>query len=367
MKRFWGFVVKEFFHIFRDYRTLLILFGMPAVQLMLFGFVLTNEIKDARIAVLDLSKDETTRKLTEKITSSGYFLLDRNLSSFSQIDPAFREGNIKMVIVFGKDFEKRLKKENAAKVQLIGDASDPNTANILVNYASGILNSSLQTMNAGQIPLQIEPETRMMYNPELKGVYLFVPGLMAMLMILISALMTSISITKEKETGTMELLLASPLRPAQIIIGKVFPYVFLAFIDACIILLLANLVFGVPLAGSVLLLLLETLLYIIMALSLGILISTVTNSQQIAMMVSLMALMLPTILLSGFIFPIANMPWIMQLLCAVMPPKYYIIIIKGIMLQGNGLVYLWRETLVLMGFTTVFILLSIKNFKTRLA
>ena len=367
MKRFWGFVVKEFFHIFRDYRTLLILFGMPAVQLMLFGFVLTNEIKDARIAVLDLSKDETTRKLTEKITSSGYFLLDRNLSSFSQIDPAFREGNIKMVIVFGKDFEKRLKKENAAKVQLIGDASDPNTANILVNYASGILNSSLQTMNAGQIPLQIEPETRMMYNPELKGVYLFVPGLMAMLMILISALMTSISITKEKETGTMELLLASPLSPAQIIIGKVFPYVFLAFIDACIILLLANLVFGVPLAGSVLLLLLETLLYIIMALSLGILISTVTNSQQIAMMVSLMALMLPTILLSGFIFPIANMPWIMQLLCAVMPPKYYIIIIKGIMLQGNGLVYLWRETLVLMGFTTVFILLSIKNFKTRLA
>lgn len=367
MKRFWGFVVKEFFHIFRDYRTLLILFGMPAVQLMLFGFVLTNEIKDARIAVLDLSKDETTRKLTEKITSSGYFLLDRNLSSFNQIEPAFREGNIKMVIVFGKDFEKKLKKENAAKVQLIGDASDPNTANILVNYASGILNSSLLTMNAGQIPLQILPETRMLYNPELKGVYMFVPGLMAMLMILISALMTSISITKEKETGTMELLLASPLRPAQIIIGKVFPYVFLAFIDACVILLLANLVFGVPLAGSVFLLLLETMLYIIMALSLGILISTVTNSQQIAMMVSLMALMLPTILLSGFIFPIANMPQIMQWLCAVMPPKYYIIIIKGIMLQGNGLAFLWRETLVLVGFTTIFILLSIKNFKTRLA
>lgn len=367
MKRFWGFVVKEFFHIFRDYRTLLILFGMPAVQLMLFGFVLTNEIKDARIAVLDLSKDETTRKLTEKITSSGYFLLDRNLSSFNQIEPAFREGNIKMVIVFGKDFEKKLRKENAAKVQLIGDASDPNTANILVNYASGILNSSLLTMNAGQIPLQILPETRMQYNPELKGVYMFVPGLMAMLMILISALMTSISITKEKETGTMELLLASPLRPAQIIIGKVFPYVFLAFIDACIILLLANLVFGVPLAGSVFLLLLETLLYIIMALSLGILVSTITSSQQIAMMVSLMALMLPTILLSGFIFPIANMPRIMQWLCAVMPPKYYIIIIKGIMLQGNGLAFLWRETLVLVGFTTIFILLSIKNFKTRLA
>lgn len=367
MKRFWGFVVKEFFHIFRDHRTLLILFGMPAVQLLLFGYVITNEIKDARIAVLDLSRDETTRKLTEKITSSGYFLLDRNLFSFSEIAPAFREGNIKMVVVFEKDFEKHLEKERHAKVQLIGDASDPNTANILVNYASGILNNYLFSMNADKIPLQIIPEVRMQYNPELKGVYMFVPGLIAMLMMLISALMTSISITREKELGTMELLLASPLRPVQIIVGKVFPYVFLAFTNACIILFLGNTVFGVPVAGSVFLLLMENLLYILMALSLGILISSITNSQQIAMMLSLVALMLPTILLSGFIFPVENMPVPMQILCYAMPPKYFITIIKGIMLQGNGLEYLWKETLILAGFTTVFILISVKKFKTRLA
>jgi ABC-2 type transport system permease protein len=367
MKRFWGFVVKEFFHIFRDYRTLLILFGMPAVQLLLFGYVVTNEITDAKIAVLDLSRDETTRKLTEKIVSSGYFLLDRNLYSSEQIGQAFREGNIKMVVVFEKDFEKHLLKEHHAKVQLIGDASDPNTANILVNYATGILNNYLFSMNADQIPLQIIPETRMMYNPELKGVYMFVPGLMAMLMMLVCALMTSISITREKELGTMELLLASPLRPIQIIIGKVFPYVFIAFTNACIILLIGNLVFGVPVVGSIGLLLLENLLYIIMALSLGIMISTITNSQQIAMMISLVALMLPTILLSGFIFPIENMPWIMQVLCAIMPPKYFIIIIKGIMLKGNGIAYIWKETLILAGFTAIFIILSIKKFKSRLA
>jgi ABC-2 type transport system permease protein len=367
MKRFAGFVVKEFFHIFRDYRTLLILFGMPAVQLLLFGYVITNEIKDARIAVLDLSKDEVTRRMTEKITSSGYFRLERNLSSYNQIDPAFREGNIKMVVVFEPDFAKNLEKDHIARVNLIGDASDPNTANILVSYASGILNNYLHTMNSGLFPMQIIPEVRMQYNPGLKGVYMFVPGLMAMLLMLISALMTSLSLTREKELGTMELLLASPLKPVQVIIGKVFPYVLLAFTDACIVIFLGNTVFGVPVAGSVGLLLLETLLYITMALSLGILISCITSSQQIAMMISLVALLLPTILLSGFIFPIENMPWILQWLCLIIPPRYFIIIIKGIMLQGNGIMYFWKETLVLAGFTVVFIALSVRKFKIRLA
>jgi len=222
-------------------------------------------------------------------------------------------------------------------------------------------------MNAEKVPLQIVPEVRMMYNGELKGVYMFVPGLMAMLLMLISALMTSLSITREKELGTMELLLVSPLRPAQVIIGKVFPYVFLSFIDACIILGLGNAVFGMPIRGSIALLLLESFLYITMALSLGILISSITSSQQVAMMLSLVALMLPTILLSGFIFPVENMPGILQVFCHIMPPKYYITIIKSIMLQGNGLEYVWRETLIMIGFTAVFLLLSIKKFNVRLA
>jgi ABC-2 type transport system permease protein len=367
MKRFWGFVVKEFYHIFRDYRTLLILFGMPAVQLLLFGYVITNEIKDAKIAVYDQSKDEVTRRITEKITSSGYFLLDKNLSSYSQIEPSFREGDIKLVIVYEPDFARKLEKYGKAKIQILGDASDPNTANILVNYAQGIVTNYILSLNSNNIPMQIIPEVRMQYNPELKGVFMFVPGIMAMLLMLISALMTSLSITREKELGTMELLLASPLRPIQIIIGKVIPYVFLAFADACIIIFMGKFVFGVPVEGSIVLLLAEALLFISVALSLGILISCITNSQQVAMTISLVALMLPTILLSGFIFPIENMPVILQWLCQAMPPKYFIIIIKDIMLKGNGFIYIWKETLVLAGFTLLFILLSMRKFKIRLA
>ncbi len=367
MKRFRGFVIKEFYHIFRDYRTLLILFGMPAVQLLLFGYVLTNEIKDAKIAIYDPSKDVVTRKISEKILSSGYFILEKNLNTVAEIDPVFRQGEVKLALIFEPDFAKKLEKSGTAHVQIIGDASDPNTANMLVNYASGIISNFLVSMNSENVPMQIVPEVRMMYNGELKGVYMFVPGLMAMLLMLISALMTSLSITREKELGTMELLLVSPLRPAQVIIGKVFPYVFLSFIDACIILGLGNAVFGMPIRGSIALLLLESFLYITMALSLGILISSITSSQQVAMMLSLVALMLPTILLSGFIFPVENMPGILQVFCHIMPPKYYITIIKSIMLQGNGLEYVWRETLIMIGFTAMFLLLSIKKFNVRLA
>jgi len=367
MKRFMGFVIKEFYHIFRDFRTLLILFGMPAVQLLLFGYVITNEINDAKIAIYDQSKDQVTQRITQKILSSGYFLLEKNLTNYQEIEQSFREGEIKMVIVFEPDFAGRLQKEGQANVQLIGDASDPNTANILVNYASGIISNYLISLNISKIPMQISPEVRMQYNPQLKGVYMFVPGIMAMLLMLISALMTSISITREKELGTMELLLVSPLRPVQIIVGKVVPYVFLAFIDACIIIFMGKYVFGVPVLGNLFLLLAESFLFITLALSLGILISSITNSQQIAMTISLVALMLPTILLSGFIFPIENMPIILQWLCHMMPPKYFITIIKSIMLKGNGFAYIWRETFILIGFIAIFIMLSIKKFKVRLA
>ena len=367
MKRFIGFVIKEIYHIVRDYRTLLILFGMPAVQLLLFGYVITNEINDAKIAIYDQSKDQVTQMITQKILSSGYFRLEKNLTNYNEIDQSFREGEIKMVLVFEPGFAERLQKDRKAHIQIIGDASDPNTANILVNYAGGIISNYLISQNTGKVPMQIIPEVRMQYNPRLKGVYMFVPGIMAMLLMLISALMTSISLTREKELGTMELLLVSPLRPIQIILGKVLPYVFLAFTNACVILTLGKFVFGVPVEGNVFLLLAESLLFITMALSLGILISSITNSQQVAMTISLVALMLPTILLSGFIFPVENMPVILQWLCHIMPPMYFIRITKSIMLMGNGFGYIWKETLILMGFTLFFIFLSVRKFKVRLA
>jgi ABC-2 type transport system permease protein len=367
MKKFWGFVIKEFYHIFRDKRTMLILFGMPIVMMLLFGFVITNEIKDVKIALLDQSKDKTTSEIVTRLTSSGYFKLYTILHSQKEIDETFRKGIVKEVIVFEPNFSYRLNKEKTAHIQLIADASDANFANLVTNYTMGVIRTYIIELNQNQkTPYQIVPEVRMVYNPELKGVYLFVPGIMAMILMLISALMTSISIVREKELGTMEVLLVSPLKPIQIIIGKVTPYIILSFINASIIVILGYMVFGLPVQGSLVLLMFECLLFISLALSLGILISTATDSQQIAMLLSMVGLMLPTILLSGFIFPIENMPKILQWLCAIMPPKYFIIILKNIMLKGTGLTYVWQETFILTGMMVFFIGAASKKFKVRL-
>jgi len=367
MRQFRGFVIKEFYHIFRDVRTVVILFGIPVVQLLLFGFVITNEIKDVKIAILDQSKDNITEKISQKVLSSDYFILEKNINDIKEIDKSFKYGKIKEVLIFEPDFAKKLDKNGYANIQIIADASDPNTANIIVNYTSAIAGDFVRNYNSeNHVNFQILPEVRMLFNPDLKGVFLFVPGIMAMLLMLISALMTSISITREKELGTMEVLLVSPLKPYQIIIGKVMPYILLAFIDAVVIILMGIYIFKIPVQGSIILLLAECVLYILTALSLGILISTVTDSQQVAMTLSLVALMLPTILLSGFIFPIENMPVVLQWLCQIMPPKWFIIIVKNIMLKGTGIQYVWKETLVLISMMMFFIILSTKKFKRRL-
>ncbi len=344
-----------------------ILFGMPLVQIMLFGFAITNEINNAGIAILDNSKDVVTQQITHKILSSGYFKLEKNLSSYSQIEESFRKGKIKEVIVFENDFAQKLEKEKKAAIQIIADASDPNTASLLSNYTTSIINNyQLELMQHQQLPMQIETEVKMLYNEELKGVFMFVPGTITVLLMLISAMMTSISITREKEQGTMEVLLVSPLKPIQIVIGKVIPYIFISFIIAIIILILGFTVFGMPVQGNLFLLMGECLLFIVMALSLGIFISTVTNTQQTAMLLSMFGLLLPTILLSGFIFPIENMPPLLQWISHIIPPRWFIIIIKAIMLKGVGIAYIWKETLIIALMALVFIGLSIKRFKVRL-
>lgn len=368
MKRFKGFVIKEFYHIFRDYRTMVILFGMPLVQILIFGFAISTEIKNAEIAILDNSKDVVTQKITNKILSSGYFKLEANLSDYKEIESSFRKGKIKEVIIFENNFAKKLETEKKANIQIIADASDPNTASLITSYTTNIINNyQVEMMKNQHLPMQINPEVKLLYNEELKSVFMFVPGTITVLLMLISAMMTSISITREKELGTMEILLASPLKPIQIVVGKVVPYVFISFIIAVIILLLGFTVFGMPVQGNLALLLAECLLFIIMALSLGILISTVTQTQQTAMMISMFALMLPTILLSGFIFPIENMPLPLQILSNIVPPKWFIIIIKNIMLKGVGIGFIWKETLILLGMTLFFIALSVKKFKIRLS
>ncbi len=347
---------------------MVILFGMPIVQVLLFGFAITNEINDAQIAILDHSKDVVTRELTQKIVSSNYFLLVENLESNNQIEAEFKKGDIKQVVIFESGFARKLEKEGKASIQLLLDASEPNTANMLNAYTTGIINTySMQKMiNSNAVPLSIQVDSKMLFNPELKSVYMFVPGVITVLLMLVSAMMTSISITREKELGTMEALLVSPLKPIQIIIGKVTPYVLLSFINLVVILLLAKFVFLMPIRGSLVLLLAECLLFIVMALALGILISTISKTQQQAMMMSMFALMLPTILLSGFIFPIENMPLILQYISHLMPPKWFIIIIKNIMLKGVGISYFWKETLIIAFMTVFFIGMSVKKFKIRL-
>jgi ABC-2 type transport system permease protein len=368
MKQFLGFLRKEFLHIFRDPRTMIIIFGIPVIQLLLFGKVINTDIQDSKIAILDQSHDNTTREITSKLLSSGYFVLGDELLPGDNVEDVFRKGKVKMVVTFGPEFEHNLERDGKACVQLLADASDPNTARILTNYASGIINDYVrkEKLKNLELPNQINTEVRMLYNEGLKSVYMFVPGIMAMILMLISAMMTSISISREKEFGTMEVLLASPLKPIQIVLGKVTPYLLLSFINALTVILIGVLIFGVPIKGSFILLMAESFLFILMALSLGILISTVAPNQMIAMFISLLGLMLPTILLSGFIFPIENLPLPLRILSYAMPPRWFIVIIRNIMLKGTGILFIWKETLVLMFMTFTFIALSIKNFKIRL-
>ena len=367
MKRFVGFIRKEFYHIFRDRRSLFILFGMPIAQILLFGFAITNEINNVDIAILDHSKDATTKEIINKIAASEYFSIKQMITHEADIASVFQKGHVKAVLNFEKDFSKNLINDHKARVQIITDATDPNTANTITNYVNAILKLYQKEQNKDlNVLYQIVPETRMVYNQELKSVYMFVPGVMTIILMLVSAMMTSISITKEKELGTMEILLVSPLKPFQVIVGKVFPYIFLSIINAVVIVILSIFIFKMPVQGSLFLLALESILFIISALALGILISTISATQQTAMMVSLMGLMLPVILLSGFIFPISSMPFPLQVISNIIPAKWFIIIIKGIMLKGVGLQFIWKETLILLGMTVFFIALSVKKYKIRL-
>ena len=365
MKSFAGFVIKEFYHILRDYRTLLILFGMPIVQLTLFGFAIRNEVEDVKLAFVDTSNDHITKEIQSRIEASRHFSVVDYLDDADDVHIGFESGRIKAAVLFQDQFAQRLARDGVADVRIITDATDPNTAKTIESYATAII-QTYQSQRLGGGAIQISTDVRMWFNPELESVNLFVPGLIALILMLVCALMTSITITREKEMGTMEVLLVSPLRPLQIIVGKVVPYFFLSFLNVLSILVLARLVFGVPVIGSVPLLLAECLLFILCALSLGILISARSSSQQTATMVSLAGLLLPTVILSGFIFPIASMPEPLQWISHIVPAKWFLIIIRGIMLKGVGIAFFWKETLILAGMTLVLMAASIRSFSVRL-
>ncbi|MBE0550865.1 MAG: ABC transporter permease [Ignavibacterium sp.] len=367
MKQLITFIQKEFHHILRDTRSMLVLIGLPIVQLLIFGFAITTEVRNANIAILDNSKDEVTQSIITKIESSQYFDIDRTITSNDQIEKAFKTGKIKLAVVFQPNFQNELSHSNKAQLQIIADATDPNQATTLTNYISSIVMDYQNELNQqNKLPYTIKTEMRMLFNPQLKGAYTSVPGVMGMILLLISAMMTSIAIVREKELGTMEILLVSPMQPGLVIISKVIPYFIISMINVATILILSVFVLGLPIEGSLFLLIASTIIYIFCALSLGILISTVTETQQAAMLISLLGLMLPVVMLSGYAYPIANMPTILQILSNLVPAKWYIIIVKNIMIKGIGIDQIWKEILILLAMTATFLIISIKRFKIRL-
>lgn len=368
MKQFLSLVRKEFYHILRDPRTMFILLGMPVAQIVLFGFALTNEVKNARIAILDLSKDVSTQSITTQLSASRYFDLSENLHSYAQIEETFRKGDVKLVVVFPENFYNDLQHFNEAQVQLVADASDPNTANALTNYATAVIMDYQDRLtNNRKLPYTIHTEMRMLYNPQLKGAYSMVPGVMAMVLMLVCTMMTAITVVKEKELGTMEILLVSPVQPLKIIMAKAIPYLILSIVNIITILLLSVFVLEVPINGSLTLLVFESILFTLTCLAFGLLISSSTASQQTAMFISLTGMFLPTIMLSGFMFPIENMPLPLRIISNIVPAKWFYSIVNAVMIKGADFSVVWKQTLILAGFMFFLLALSIRKFKIRLA
>jgi len=362
------FIRKEFLHVLRDRKTLLILFGLPIVQILLFGFALTNEVRNANIAIVDDARDDASRAIIGMIAASRSFQVHELKGGHSSIDEAFRNSGAKLVVLFPANFNADLLHTQRARVQIIADASDPNTASTLTTYVSAIIadyqKSTVQTM---PLPYSITTQVRMLYNPQLKGAPNFVPGVMALVLMLVCVMMTSIAIVREKELGTMEILLVSPFKPILVIVAKVVPYLLLSLVNVASILLLSTFVLDLPVQGSLPLLFGVSTIFILTSLALGLLISTITNSQQSAMLFSMMGMLLPTVLFSGFMFPIENMPIPLQVISNAVPARWYYSIVKAVMIKGLGFTSIWRELLVLVGMTLVLVVISLRKFKVRLA
>ena len=339
----------------------MILLGMPVLQIILFGFAITTELNHSRVAVLDPSKDAVTTRITERIDENRYFSVVKELSSASDIETVFRHDEADIVVAFTPDFDANLSTGEAG-IQLVVDATDPNTGNMMAGYVQGIVGQALQSGTQSSPIVQ----THLLFNPQMKSAYNFVPGVMGLILMLICAMMTSISIVREKETGTMEVLLVSPIRPIFIILAKAVPYLVLSCVNLATILLLSVYVLHVPVEGSLWTLSFLSLLLIAVALSLGLLISCVVQNQVAARIVSGMGLMMPVMLLSGMIFPIESMPAVLQWISNIIPARWYIQAVKKVMIEGLGMAAVWHEALILSGMAALLIGLSLKKFKERL-
>ena len=356
----------------------MILLLMPVILIILFGYAITTEIKRVPVAILDQSRDEVTQKMISHFAASEYFELYKMIDSEKEGQALFRQGKVRMVLIVESG-----KVKGESEIQLLVDATDPNEATQLSAYATQIavgsgklkVESENANSNAKQLSSftfhlstgkEIVPVISLLYNPQLRGAYNFVPGVMGLILILICAMMTSVGIVKEKEIGTMEVLLVSPMKPVYIILAKAAPYLLLSLVNIATILALSYFLLDVPINGSLPLLVGVSVLYALVALCLGLLISTIADTQQAAMLISAVVLMLPVILLSGMVFPIENMPVILQVISNIVPAKWYIIAVKDIMIKGLGFGSVLQEVGVLVLMAVVLRGLSVKRFKIRL-
>ena len=351
MKQFISFITKEAKHIVRDKRTMLILFGMPIVLMLLFGFAITTDVRNVRTVVVTSSQDHLTRQAVDRLAASEYFVITSTVATPREAELLIRRQKADMAVVFSPDFASRRE-----GIQFIVDGADPNMAQQWTNYATGVIaNADAALVNS-----------KMLYNPQMKSAYNFVPAIMGMLLMLVCAMMTSISIVREKEKGTMEVLLVSPVKPLMIIIAKAVPYLVLAFAILTTILLMGRYVLGVPLQGSIVWIYLVSTIYILLALSLGLLISNIATSQLMALLLSAMVLLMPIVMLSGMLFPIESMPPVLQWISAIVPPRYYIEAMRKLMIMGVGIGEVVREVAILSGMTILLLAVSLLKFKTRL-
>lgn len=378
MAALWGLLRKEGYHILRDRRTLAVIVLIPVLQVVLFGYAIRTDVDDVRLAIVDPAPDDATLALRSRFAAAGVFRTVAVLDRPAELEHLFRSGAVQQAVQLEPGFAGRLARGLPAGVLVVTDATEPNTGSAMQSYATAVVRRFAEEYEehaaaggqpagaGGPARARIGAEVRMRFNPTRESSNVFVPGLLAMVLTIVSALMTALSLTREKEMGTMEALLVSPLRPWQIIVGKVAPYLAIGFVSIAAVLLEARLVFGVPLRGSLALLLAEGLLFILVSLALGILISARTSSQRVAMMGALVGTMLPTMMLSGFIFPLESMPRALQWVSAAVPARWFVLIARGIMLKGVGLAFLWRETVVLVAMAIVLLAMSARSFRVRL-
>ena len=359
MRQFHSFVIKEARHIVRDKRTMLILFGMPLVLMLLFGFAIRTDVRNVRTVVVTAQMDYLTQQAVERLSQSEYFTITQTVATPREAERVIRNQKADMAVVFNlspSSPKVQGMTTPSHPIQLIVDGADPNMAQQWTNYATQVLNNT----EGGIV------NSKLLYNPQMKSAYNFVPGIMGMLLMLICAMMTSISIVREKERGTMEVLLVSPVRPLMVIVAKAVPYLVIAFAILTIILLMAHFILGVPLAGSIFWIVAVSLLYILLALSLGLLISNIAKTQLVALLMSAMMLLLPVVMLSGLLFPVESMPTVLQWLSAIVPPRYYIAAMRKLMIMGVGIREVMKEVVILFGMTVLLLTIALKKFNTRL-